>query len=524
MYEIFGETKSLADWSRDERCLVTLNALYKRIRNGWDPRDALTTPSTSPATVRAFGETKTIDEWSGDKRCKVPAKTLRKRLLTMSPESAITLPATPPGLCAFGETKALVEWANDTRCKVSLKTLRRRVESGMDLELALTTPPKGNIYTAFGENKTITQWANDNRCVVSRDTLAQRLMTFGWEPEKAITTEPSTGRTAREVTPGWTLKQLGELYGLDSSTINSRINRGMSIDDAASIPVPAASQAEVELQNLFGSWGLTVVPSDRTVLAPKEIDIFLPEQKIGVEFNGLYWHSELYRDKNYHADKVQAAKEAGIQLIQIWEDDWVYRRRQVERMLMRKIGVSTEETVNGRDCTPTTLSPVDSCEFLREHHIQGSVNASVHLALQAKTGEVVAVAAFQKRKTHGHVYYELVRFATSCIVRGGFSKLVTHFRRSVPDMNLVSFANLEVSDGSLYETNGWELDTVLRPDYMYVANGLREHKFNYRKDRFRKDPNLKFEEGMTERELALLNGLYRVYDSGKLRFVLPTSK
>jgi len=33
-----------------------------------------------------------------------------------------------------------------------------------------------------------------------------------------------------------------------------------------------------------------------------EIDIYLPELKLGFEFNGLYWHSDDRKDKNYHSN------------------------------------------------------------------------------------------------------------------------------------------------------------------------------------------------------------------------------
>ena len=35
-----------------------------------------------------------------------------------------------------------------------------------------------------------------------------------------------------------------------------------------------------------------IILHDRNILNGKEIDIFIPKLKIGVEYNGLYWHSE----------------------------------------------------------------------------------------------------------------------------------------------------------------------------------------------------------------------------------------
>lgn len=70
-----------------------------------------------------------------------------------------------------------------------------------------------------------------------------------------------------------------------------------------------------------------------------------------------------------------------------------------------------------------------------------------------------------------------------------------------------------------YENNGFEAVATLAPDYSYLVNGERKHKFGYRLERFRKDTSLIYEEGLSERELALLNGIPRIWDSGKVRYV-----
>lgn len=102
---------------------------------------------------------------------------------------------------------------------------------------------------------------------------------------------------------------------------------------------------------------------------------------------------------------------------------------------------------------------------------------------------------------------------------GGFTKLLTYAEREYTPSRFITFADHCISDGGLYEGNGFVVDKTLPPDYMYVVGDRREHKFDYRLKRFRNDPDLKYVEGLTERELAALNGLVRVWDAGKTRFV-----
>ena len=85
----------------------------------------------------------------------------------------------------------------------------------------------------------------------------------------------------------------------------------------------SVSKEEKELVSFIHSiYDKQIIENDRSILNGKELDIYLPDKKIAIEFNGLYWHNELHKDKNYHIDKYNQCLKKGIQLIQIWEDDW----------------------------------------------------------------------------------------------------------------------------------------------------------------------------------------------------------
>lgn len=112
----------------------------------------------------------------------------------------------------------------------------------------------------------------------------------------------------------------------------------------------------------------------------------------------------------------------------------------------------------------------------------------------------------------------MIRYATNGLVQGGFTKLLKYAASKFTPSSFVTFADHCISDGGLYANNGFIVDTQIEPDYMYVVNGERKHKFGYRIQKFRSDPNLLFQEGLTERELATLNGLDRIWDAGKTKY------
>jgi hypothetical protein len=266
-----------------------------------------------------------------------------------------------------------------------------------------------------------------------------------------------------------------------------------------------------------------VVSNSRELLGRLELDIFIPEKNIAVEFNGLYWHSEhAGKSKTYHYDKWKACDLLGVQLIQIWEDDWTHNRRLVEQMLEHKLGVSRAGKVFARQTTVTLVDKSTAFSFLEKNHIQGATEGSIRVGL-LEGKELVALMLLKREVKDERVTLNLVRYATSKNVIGGFSKILKHVVNTYPADRIVTFSDNCISDGGLYLSNGFSLDEELPPDYKYLVRGRREHKFNYRLKRFRDDPKLKYHENLSETLLADMNNIPRIWDAGKIRWVLKIS-
>lgn len=265
-----------------------------------------------------------------------------------------------------------------------------------------------------------------------------------------------------------------------------------------------------------------VILGNRKILQGLELDIYVPSRKIAIEYNGLYWHSELNgRTNTYHHDKWKACKDKGIQLIQIWEDDWNRNPEQIKRMLAHNLGISNERKVFARKTTVVELDKAQTELFLNENHVQGYASGSYYLGLKDKSNdEIVSVLVLKKEAGTEGKTLNIIRYATSANVVGGFTKLLKYATTQYQPESFITFSDHCVSDGGLYENNGFIADKELPPDYMYVVGNVRKHRFGYRLKRFRDDPTLLWEEGLTERELADLNGLKRIWDAGKTRWVL----
>lgn len=293
------------------------------------------------------------------------------------------------------------------------------------------------------------------------------------------------------------------------------------------------STIEDDLHETLQALGVTeIIRSSRRLIPPQEIDLFLPKHNVAIEVNGVYWHSEKFKEADYHLKKHEACAEKGVRLIQVWEDDWRDRKNIVIRNLAHQLRLfdslekvlpkTNQKALSRIGARKTKVKIVEDFseaeKFLEENHIQGAATGTHYLALTDKEEDIRALLVIKKRPRFPGEWL-IERYATCGLVSGGFTKLLAHASNMVSPTAWVTFADKEISDGALYEMSGFTKEKSLPPDYSYLVNASRVHKFNYRKERFRKDPELLWEPGLSERELARLNNLLRIWDSGKVRYV-----
>lgn len=92
----FDETKCMSAWVEDERCVVAMDRLRDRIAEGWKHLEAITTVHKDKGDVNltAFGETKSLAKWLRDERCVVKIDAVRDRLRKgWDHEDCLTVPS-----------------------------------------------------------------------------------------------------------------------------------------------------------------------------------------------------------------------------------------------------------------------------------------------------------------------------------------------------------------------------------------------------------------------------------------------
>ena len=298
------------------------------------------------------------------------------------------------------------------------------------------------------------------------------------------------------------------------------------------------SNSEKEISKFIKSfYNKSILESDRTILNGQELDIYLPENKIAFEFDGLYWHSDKFRDKDYHLNKTIECQKKGIRLIHIFEDEWINKNNIIKSKIKHILGYNDNPKIYARKCYIELIESHTKTSFLNDNHIQGDDNSSIRLGLwfpQDDGDVLISVMTFCKprlslgQKSNSIYDYELSRFACDKDYRviGAFGKLFAYFKKNYEFGSIITYADRRWSEGNVYATSNFILDHYSKPNYWYIPNNtnFREHRFKYRKQNLKKlFPEL-YDDTKTEFQIMKEAKYSKIYDCGNMVFIHTNKK
>ena len=298
-----------------------------------------------------------------------------------------------------------------------------------------------------------------------------------------------------------------------------------------------SSEVETELLGFLEEYD--PIYQDKQLIT-KELDILIPN-KFAIEFNGLMFHSHGIskysmfnnpeENKFRHLIKTQLCESLGIQLFQIFENEWLdYNKKNIwKSMLNNKLGKN--DRLMARKCQLKKIEDFTIIsDFLIRNHIQGVINSSINYGL-FYNNQLVAVMTFGKSRFNKTYQYELLRFCSeqNISISGGASKLLKAFERDYLPKSLISYANRRWSTGNLYKTIGFDLLQISPPNYFYFKDNIKDKdKVLESRNKFQKH-KLKnileiYDETLTETQNMFNNNYRKIYDCGNMVFVKKYNK
>lgn len=270
------------------------------------------------------------------------------------------------------------------------------------------------------------------------------------------------------------------------------------------------SKGEKEVCEFLESHGISFESNTRKY--GFEIDIL--SGNFAIEYNGLYYHSDKFKDKDFHITKTKKCQLNDITLFHLWEDQWNFKQDIVKSTLLHKFN-KPSRVIYARKCDVLHIPGSQSRLFLDNNHLQGYCSASIKLGLM-HNNELVALMTFSKPRFNKHYDWELVRFATLNYthIPGAFSKLLKAFRKHHTG-SIVTYADITYSDGNVYKQNGFIQQKINKPSYSYVLDNKRVSR-----TRFIKKNLQDFDDSLTEEYITKTINIHKIWDCGTIVFTL----
>lgn len=248
-----------------------------------------------------------------------------------------------------------------------------------------------------------------------------------------------------------------------------------------------------------------------------ELDVFVPSKKVAIEFNGLYWHSELFgRGSRYHADKMKLAAENGIKLVQVFEHEWSKKKEICKSIISAKLGL-IKNKFHARKLELVQLDKAEARAFFDQNHISGNSTFNVAFGLKLN-GELLCAGSWaQDRFARDKSKIELIRFTSkiNCSISGGLGRITAAAQAFFPGRTLKTFCDLRWGTGDGYTAAGWDRIKETAPAYWYFTGLNVSHRSMYQR---KKLLELSGKDSGTEWELAQFCGLNRFWDCGNAVF------
>ncbi len=272
------------------------------------------------------------------------------------------------------------------------------------------------------------------------------------------------------------------------------------------------------------------------IVVPSE---YISSQPIIAEFNKMVKNLQIDvqyipinkpYDKYFYVNQLKYSIKNNKQTIFIFEDEWSNNKELVLCKLRHYSNQNILSSIHARKCVIRQISSSEKKDLLNNHHVQGNDNASLSygayynntlVSVMTFSHPRVAVGAKKHDGVDNNMIWELSRFCTDTKYRipGIASKLLSHFKQNNEWSEIYSFADRRWSVGNMYHKLGFELVVTNPPAYFYVIDGVRKHRWNYRKDIISKTLQ-NYDASLTEYQNMVNHGFWRVWDCGSLKFLM----
>jgi hypothetical protein len=269
------------------------------------------------------------------------------------------------------------------------------------------------------------------------------------------------------------------------------------------------SSIEIEISSFLKEHNQNIILHDRTILNGLEIDILLPDINVGIECNGIIWHSEGFgkKDKLYHITKTKLAKEKGIRLIQILDWEWINKKSIIKGILLNILNKSKK--ISFENCDIIFPTKLEARVFLDHNYLFDIPDFTSSIALKYQN-RLISIMIFKKTDN----YFELLGHCheSGLFIIDGTSKLLQSFIDKECPTTILANIDRRFFSGSSYINCNMRQFKESQPEYIIFHKnfGIPLERSNMEKCKF---SNFSLWDDMKK------DGFDRFWDCGNLSFV-----
>lgn len=307
--------------------------------------------------------------------------------------------------------------------------------------------------------------------------------------EKAIQSRVDSGNIT--LVDGKTLKDIAIEQDKGYTTLCQQIQK-YGIDKALSLHKYETAIEQIVKQELDD---ISIDYTTQFTVGGKRADIAIPQHKLLIECDGIYWHSDRFVDKNYHVNKRTIYQDAGFRSLFFREDEINSKLPIVMSIITNACKKSIK--IGARQCTIKAINKEIAQDFIQQYHLMGKGKGdSIGLYYN---NLLVSVMQISKQKNG----YEISRFCNrrNITVVGGISKILKYIERNYNPEFISTFIDLRYGDGQYLVKLGFNLVTCY-PSFRWVGNNTK----TYHRMKFPGDTGYD-------------NGCFKLWDCGQAKYI-----
>jgi very-short-patch-repair endonuclease len=303
-------------------------------------------------------------------------------------------------------------------------------------------------------------------------------------------------------------KECKSIFKISKWNLHQRNKAKMSNPCTSCFPIGMANLSSCEnfVKDILDEAGIIYHGRKRGVIGSHEIDFYIESMNVGFEINGNYWHSDLYKENQYHIKKTRSALKNGLNLYHIFEDEIMFKQDQVKKRILAILGIGgnpvQEENFDIRE-----INSDISKEFMNDNHVLGYSPSSLSIGLFVNEilTSVMCLSKLRRISDPGNNKWEITRIH-SLVADGsnkGYDKMLSYFINSHSPAYITSYCDRRWYSGQDFLDIGFSVAKKTSPNYWYINKKdwkVREPRSAYRKSNFVNEG-----ESINQKEASIMN-------------------